>query len=68
VAEEARAHGLVRDPALVLQAALLRRHSTAEVFDAFCTSRLAAAADVFGLLPQGCDLDALIRRAMPVER
>jgi putative acyl-CoA dehydrogenase len=68
VAEEARARALARDLALVLQAVLLHRHSTAEVFDAFCDSRLAAAADVFGLLPSGCDLDALIRRAMPVER
>jgi putative acyl-CoA dehydrogenase len=68
VTDEAQARALARELALVLQAALLHRHSVAEVFDAFCASRLAAAADVFGLLPQGSDLDALIRRAMPVER
>ncbi len=67
VTEEAQARGLARELALVLQASLLRRHSTDAVFAAFCASRLAAAADVFGLLPAAADLDAIIARAMPQE-
>ena len=49
---------------LLLQAALLQRGSTA-VFSAFCASRLDGAADVFGLLPAGTDVDAILQRAMP---
>jgi hypothetical protein len=37
------------------------------VFEAFCATRLASAADAFGLLPAGLPLDALIARAMPAE-
>jgi putative acyl-CoA dehydrogenase len=62
---EAQARGLARELALVLQAALLRRHSSDAVFAAFCASRFDAAADVFGLLPAGCDLDAIVQRALP---
>jgi putative acyl-CoA dehydrogenase len=65
--EEAQARGLARELALVLQAAQLRRHAPAVVFDAFCLARFDAAADVFGLLPAQADLDALIARAMPAE-
>ncbi|MFO1272634.1 MAG: isovaleryl-CoA dehydrogenase [Rubrivivax sp.] len=64
---EADARGLARELALVLQAALLRRHSTEAVFQAFCRGRLDHAADVFGLLPSTLDLDAIVERAMPVE-
>ena len=64
---EAQARGLARELALVLQAALLRRHSTDAVFSAFCDARLASPSDVFGLLPAGADLDSIIARAMPVE-
>ena len=49
----------------VSQAALLHAHAPAEVFDAFCASRLDGAADVFGLLPATLPLDALLRRAWP---
>ncbi len=63
--DEAQARGLARDVALLLQAALLQRQAPAPVFDAFCATRLAAASDVFGLLPAGHDLNALIARAMP---
>jgi putative acyl-CoA dehydrogenase len=66
VTDEAQARGLARDLALVLQAALLHGIAPPFVFDAFCASRLANASDVFGLLPAGIDLDALITRAMPV--
>jgi len=63
--DEAQARRLARDMALAVQAALLRRHSTDAVFDAFCASRLAEASDVFGALPAGLDLDAIIERALP---
>ena len=33
------------------------------VFQAFCNSRLADASDVFGALPAGCDLAAIVERA-----
>ena len=61
--DETRARRLARDTALVLQAALLRQHSTEAVFQAFCAGRLAEGCDVFGALPSGCDLDAIIDRA-----
>ena len=65
--EPPQARRLARDLALVLQAALLCRQAPTAVFQAFCASRLAQAADVFGLLPPGVDLAALIHRALPVE-
>jgi putative acyl-CoA dehydrogenase len=64
---EAQARRLARDLALLLQAALLRQHSTDAVFEAFCASRLENAADVFGLLPAGIEADPIIARAMPLE-
>ena len=64
--EEVQARQLARDLAVLLQAAQLFRHAPAFVFDAFCASRLASAADAFGLLPAGLPLEALIARAMPV--
>jgi putative acyl-CoA dehydrogenase len=64
--EEPQARRLARAVALVVQAALLRRHSTDAVFDAFCGSRLRdGGADVFGLLGADADADALIARALP---
>jgi putative acyl-CoA dehydrogenase len=63
--DEAQARSLARDIALLVQAALLRQHSTDAVFGAFCSSRLAGAADVFGLLPAGTPFDALLERALP---
>jgi len=59
-AEEAQARRLARDTALLLQAALLRQHSSDAVFSAFCASRLQQGSDVFGTLPVGTDLDAII--------
>jgi putative acyl-CoA dehydrogenase len=61
--DEAQSRELLRDLALIVQAALLRRHSTDAVFDAFCRSRLEGAAGVFGLLPAGVDVDAILKRA-----
>jgi len=65
--DEAQARHLARDLALLLQAALLRQHSTDAVFDAFCASRFPSAPDVFGMLGTGTDFDSIIRRAMPWE-
>jgi len=64
LADETQARRLARDIALLQQAALLHR-SRPEVFSAFCASRLDGAADVFGLLPAGTDVDAILQRAMP---
>jgi putative acyl-CoA dehydrogenase len=63
--DEAAARGLARDVALLLQAALLRRHATDAVFAAFCGSRLAQGADVFGCLAADTPFDALVDRALP---
>jgi putative acyl-CoA dehydrogenase len=63
ITEEAQARRLARDTALVLQAALLRQHSTDAVFSAFCAGRLAEGSDLFGALPAGCDLAAIVERA-----
>jgi len=66
--DEADARRLARDVALAVQAALLRQHAPAEMFDSFCTSRFGDAiggGGAFGLLPGGAPLDALIARAMP---
>ncbi len=52
--------------ALTLQGSLLVRHAPSAVADAFCRSRLAPRyRGAFGTLPVGCDLDAIIDRAMP---
>jgi putative acyl-CoA dehydrogenase len=62
---EAAARLLARDVALLVQAALLRAHSSEAVFAAFCASRLAGANDVYGLLPDQTDVDAIVERALP---
>ena len=64
--DEISGRALARDVALALQAALLRQHASDAVFAAFCASRIAGGgADVFGCLPLGADVDAIIARAMP---
>jgi putative acyl-CoA dehydrogenase len=64
--EELGARRLAQDVALAVQASLLRRHAPDTVFDAFCASRLAGqGAQVFGTLPAGVDLGAILQRAMP---
>jgi putative acyl-CoA dehydrogenase len=62
---EAAARLLARDVALLVQAALLRAHGSEAVFAAFCASRLAGANDVYGLLPDQTDVDAIVERALP---
>jgi putative acyl-CoA dehydrogenase len=66
LAEEAQARRLAREIALLLQAVLMQRSAPA-VLDAFCRSRLDGAADVFGLLPAGTDVDAILQRAWPAD-
>ncbi|MEO7151479.1 MAG: isovaleryl-CoA dehydrogenase [Burkholderiaceae bacterium] len=66
LADEAGARRVAQNIALAVQASLLRRHAIDAVFDAFCRSRLAGAGpQVFGTLPSGLDLDAIVTRAMP---
>jgi putative acyl-CoA dehydrogenase len=60
---ESRARRLVERMALALQGSLLVRHSPAAVADAFCASRLAGGGGlVYGTLPAGLDLGAIIER------
>ena len=62
---EAQARLLARDAALLLQASLLRQHAPSSVFDAFIAARLVRGSDVFGALPDGVDVDAIVARALP---
>jgi putative acyl-CoA dehydrogenase len=62
---EAQARLLARDVALLVQASLLRRCAPGNVFETFCAARLRQGCDVFGALPNGVDVDAIVRRAMP---
>ena len=65
-AAEADARRLAQDIALAVQASLLRRHSPDFIFDAFCRSRLdERSPQVFGALPSGLPLDAIVERARP---
>jgi putative acyl-CoA dehydrogenase len=63
---EGQARRLVERLALVLQGALLVRHSPAVVADAFCATRLGRDWGwSFGTLPAGTDCAAIIERARP---
>ena len=51
--------------ALTLQGALLTRHGSPDVAEAFCASRLGPRyRGAFGTLPKGLDLDSIISRAL----
>jgi putative acyl-CoA dehydrogenase len=64
--DESQARATVRDLVLIMQAALLLRHSPAAVADAFCASRLGEEpGGAFGLLPSGSDFRAIVDRAAP---
>lgn len=66
VADESGARRLAQDIALAVQAALLCRHSSEPVAEAFCRSRLAGeGGQVFGTLPVGSGFDHIIARALP---
>ena len=60
------ARRVVENLAVALQASLLVRHSTPEVADAFCASRLGDGGRAFGTLPQGVAAEAIVERALVV--
>ena len=63
---EGRMRMITEMMALCLQGALLTRHAPSAVAEAFCATRLAPRfRGAYGTLPEGCDLQAIIDRAMP---
>jgi len=61
-----RARFVVGNMALAWQASLLLRHGSPEVADAFCAARLGNGGTsglVYGLLPEGIECTAIMRRA-----
>jgi putative acyl-CoA dehydrogenase len=68
MATEMEARRLAQDVALAVQAALLAQTAPAEVFGAFCDSRLAGDwGHAFGTLGAAAAFDTVIARAMPRE-
>ena len=60
-----RARQLTEDIALALQARLLLEAGNSTVSDAFIGSRLTGGGRVYGALPRGVDVQALVARSMP---
>lgn len=60
-----RARRLVEELALTLQTKLLLESGNMEVSDAFIRSRLGEGGRVYGTLPRGTDIDALLARSAP---
>ncbi len=60
-----RARQLTEDVALALQARLLLEAGNEAVSDAFIASRLEGNCRVFGTLPRGLDISALLARGAP---
>jgi putative acyl-CoA dehydrogenase len=60
-----RARQLTEDVAVALQAKLLLEAGNATVSDAFIASRLGGAGRVYGTLPRGLDVEALVARSTP---
>ena len=60
-----RARQLTEDVAVALQAKLLLEAGNATVSDAFIGSRLGGGGRVYGTLPRGTDVEALVARATP---
>ena len=63
-----RARQLTEDIALALQAKLLLEAGNAAVSDGFIASRLASRGAVYGTLPRGVDVEALVARSTPQVR
>ena len=63
--DEQGARRLLELLAVTLQASLLLRHAPPEVADAFCASRLDRPGGVYGTLPAGIDLAAIVERHRP---
>jgi putative acyl-CoA dehydrogenase len=65
--QESQARRLAERLVLALQGALLIKHATAAVADAFCASRLdGEAGGAFGTLPADVDAGLLARQAVPL--
>lgn len=63
---EGQARRLVERIAMLMSANLLIRHAAAEAADAFVATQLAGGwSGHFGALPQGIDVGAIGRRAVP---
>jgi putative acyl-CoA dehydrogenase len=60
-----RARQLTEDVAVALQAKLLLEAGNAAVSDGFIAGRLLGSGRVYGALPVGVDVDALVARASP---
>ncbi|MDD0843038.1 acyl-CoA dehydrogenase family protein [Pseudomonas sp. Gutcm_11s] len=60
-----RARQLTEDVAVALQAKLLLEAGNATVSDAFIASRLDSGGRVYGTLPRGADVEALVARSTP---
>ncbi|AQZ94933.1 acyl-CoA dehydrogenase family protein [Halopseudomonas phragmitis] len=60
-----RARQLTEDVAVALQAKLLLEAGNTTVSDAFIASRLDGHGRVYGTLPRGLDVEALVARATP---
>ena len=60
-----RARRLTEDMAVALQAKLLLEAGNATVSDAFIASRLEGRGRVYGTLPRGVDVEALLARSTP---
>ena len=66
MANESEARRLAQDVALAVQGALLYQSAPAEVFDAFCESRIAGNwGHSFGTLAADTHFESIIARAMP---
>jgi len=63
-----RARQLTEDVAIALQAKLLLEAGNATVSDAFIASRLGQGGRVYGTLPRGIDVAALLARSTPQQR
>lgn len=60
-----QARQLVEQLALTMQASLLARHAPSAVAEAFVRSRLAGRQAIYGCLPEGVDLAAILDRVLP---
>jgi putative acyl-CoA dehydrogenase len=66
MATEIEARRLAQDVALAVQAALLAQSAPAEVFSAFCESRIGGNwGHAFGTLAAQTDFDTILTRAQP---
>jgi putative acyl-CoA dehydrogenase len=57
---------LTEDIALGLQARLLLEAGNSAVSDAFIASRLGSTGRVYGALPRGLDVEAIVARSTPL--